>query len=581
MPKGLRTVEIRTEEDVVRVRQVAKKISMLLGFENQDQVRIATAVSEIGRNALKYAGGGRAEYRLSDQDEPGVYEIVISDRGRGITRLKEVMGGTYRSESGMGLGIIGAQRLMDRFDIASTESGTTITLAKRLPRTFHSSPKVLAKIADDLVKIPEDTPLTELVNQNRELLRALQDLEVSQQQLLVLNSELEETNKGVVALYSELDDKSRFLQKASEVKSRFLSNMSHEFRTPVISIIALARLLLARNDGDVTKEQEKQITYILRAAESLQEMVNDLLDLAKIEAGKVSLNLTEFVVPDLFGVLRGMLRPLIPVDVPVNLVFDHETELPVIRSDEGKVAQILRNLISNALKYTQEGEVRVTARQIETGEVVFAVSDTGLGIDPKHLDLIFEEFVQVEGPHQTRSKGTGLGLPLTRKLAELLNGRILVHSELGKGSVFTFVLPPNYVAPRSDENLVKKDAPSVLVIDDDEISRYLLNDILKSTGFQLLQAANGPEGITLAKLKQPKAIFLDLIMPDMDGFEVLEELKKDPATRDIPVIVNSTRPIEQKEEPALKLQTVGILRKDFSSKEEASRVIRETLERFL
>ena len=177
-----------------------------------------------------------------------------------------------------------------------------------------------------------------------------------------LNRELEDTNRGVVALYAELDERADHLRRADELKSRFLSNMSHEFRTPLNSILALSRLLLARSDGELTPEQEKQVHFIRKAAENLTELVNDLLDLAKVEAGKTVVTPVEFAVADLFGALRGMLRPLLVGDA-VALVFEdaagHAAEL---YTDEGKVSQILRNFISNAIKFTERGEVRVWAR---------------------------------------------------------------------------------------------------------------------------------------------------------------------------------------------------------------------------
>jgi signal transduction histidine kinase len=217
--------------------------------------------------------------------------------------------------------------------------------------------------------------------------------------------------------------------------------MSHEFRTPLNSILALSRILLDRMDGPLTDEQERQIEFIRRAADDLSELVNDLLDLAKVEAGKIVIRPAECTIDKLFGALRGMLRPLL-VNPSVTLVFEEAADLPPITTDEAKVSQIVRNFISNALKFTEQGEVRVSARLTSDGAAVaIAVADTGIGIAPDDQDAIFEEFVQLDHQAQRRVKGTGLGLPLCRRLAGLLGGTVTVESQPGLGSTFAFSLP--------------------------------------------------------------------------------------------------------------------------------------------
>jgi signal transduction histidine kinase len=265
-----------------------------------------------------------------------------------------------------------------------------------------------------------------------------------QEELERLNRELEDINRGVVTLYAELDQKAQELRRADEIKTRFLSNISHEFRTPVNSIFALSSLLLDRADGELTSEQDKQVGFIRKAADSLLELVNDLLDLAKIRAGKTEVHPVEFEAANLFSALRGMLRSLL-INPAVRLVFDKPEGVPPLYSDEGKVSQIMRNFISNALKFTERGEVRVSARHDESnGTVTFTVSDTGVGIAREDQERIFEEFTQLENPTQSQFKGTGLGLPLCRKLAELLGGKIELESEVGVGSKFSVTLPVRY-----------------------------------------------------------------------------------------------------------------------------------------
>jgi len=271
-----------------------------------------------------------------------------------------------------------------------------------------------------------------------------QALRQRQEELEKLNQELEDINRGMVTLYAELNEKAKDLRHADEMKTRFLSDMSHELRTPLNSIFALSSLLLDRADGELTSEQEKQVDFIRKEADSLLELVNDLLDSAKIQAGKAEVHPLEFEAANLFSALRGMLRALL-VNEAVKLVFEEPEGVPLLYADEPKVSQILRNFISNALKFTERGEVRVSTRYDESsGMVTFSVSDTGMGIAPQDQGRIFEDFTQLENPAQGQFKGTGLGLPLCRKLADLLGGWIDLESEMGVGSKFSLTLPLRY-----------------------------------------------------------------------------------------------------------------------------------------
>jgi signal transduction histidine kinase len=258
-----------------------------------------------------------------------------------------------------------------------------------------------------------------------------------------LQAELDETNRGVVALYSELDEKSAALNQALELKSRFLSYMSHEFRTPLTSITSLTNMLLSRLDGPLSTEQERQVEFIRGSVLELTEMVNDLLDLAKVEAGRITISPEWFEMVDLFSALRGMFKP-IAANSSVSLIFDEPKDVPRLYTDDQKLSQILRNYISNALKFTSEGEVRVSAQLTSAGEVEFAVNDTGIGIAQEHLPTLFADFVQIDTRLQRRLRGTGLGLSLARKFAELLGGKVGAGSQLGVGSRFWVVIPVHY-----------------------------------------------------------------------------------------------------------------------------------------
>lgn len=279
-----------------------------------------------------------------------------------------------------------------------------------------------------------------LPDQDPDALRAaLAELDQTRRQLQDLQMELDETNRGVLALYAELDTQAQQLRQATELKSRFLAYMSHEFRTPISSIRSLTRLLLDRVDGPLTPEQEKQIQFIRTTSEEFTDMVNDLLDLAKVEAGRIDISPAWFELVDLFAALRGMFKPVL-VNPEVQLIFEEPVGTGQLFTDNGKLSQILRNFISNALKFTQHGEIRVSAVQ-EGESMVFSVSDTGIGIAPEFHDAIFQDFIQLDSPIQKRLRGTGLGLSLSKRLAELLGGHVGLQSEAGKGSVFSVTVP--------------------------------------------------------------------------------------------------------------------------------------------
>ena len=372
-------------------------------------------------------------------------------------------------------------------------------------------------------------------------------LRTTEEELEALRKELVETNRGVVALYAELDEKADHLRRADQLKTRFLSNMSHEFRTPVNSIIALVNLLLNREDSAMGDDERQQISYIKKAGEGLLELVNDLLDLAKVEAGKVEVHPVEFEVTNLFSALRGMLRPLL-INPDLNLVFEEAADIPVLITDESKVSQILRNFISNALKFTERGEVRLSAK-VESGAVVFSVRDTGIGIAPEDRERIFQEFTQIDSAVQRKLKGTGLGLPLSRRLAELLGGRVWVESTPGKGSSFYASIPLVYKsAVRSEEFSWKLDprlTPVLLVEDSIEI-RLLYEQYLKNSPYQVLTAPSLREARQALQHFRPAAFILDVMLQGEDTWAFLGEIKGQDSTRGIPVLVQTVVEDERK-----------------------------------
>jgi len=542
------SAEIRYEQDTVHARQRARHVARLLGFDNQDQTRISTAVSEIARNAFNYAGGGRIEFAVEGRTRPQLFVIRIVDHGGGIHDLDAILEGRYRSQTGMGLGVIGARRLMDQFQINTAAGvGTEVVLTKLIPRR---SPLVaeadLAVIAAELARERPRDPLQELQHQNQELVHALEEIHTRQEELTRVNRELEDTNRGVVALYAELDEKADHLRRADELKSKFLSNMSHEFRSPLNSILALTGLLAGYADGPLTAEQAQQVSYIRRAAQDLLDLVSDLLDLAKVEAGKLDARPIEFEVANLFAALRGMLRPLL-LNQSVDLVFEDASGIPTLFTDEGKISQVLRNFISNALKFTERGEVRVSAEIIGDEEVLLSVSDTGIGIAPADQELIFQDFVQIDHPIQRRVKGTGLGLPLSKKLATFLGGSVEVQSELGRGSTFALRIPRNFPdsTRKPDVEMLVWTGPDsglrpVLVIEDDPEAVLTYQRYLRDSGFQIVVAETSREAEKALERIEPCAIILDIVLRAEDTWGLIAFFKKDPRARTIPLIVASS-----------------------------------------
>jgi signal transduction histidine kinase/CheY-like chemotaxis protein len=434
----------------------------------------------------------------------------------------------------MGHGLVGVHRLMDDVRIdTSAEVGTRVVIRKAIPP--HMAPDDRA-IGDELARRSAASPYDEVSRQNEELLVALGELRARTEELRDLNRELESTNRGVVALYAELDDRAEQLRDADQRKSRFLADMSHELRTPLNSIVALTELLLDGEPG-LAAEQAKQVAYIRRMADEQLRLVSDLLDMAKIEAGRVDVNLTDVSIAELFALVRAQLRPLVHEEA-VALRFVAEPDLPPLHTDEALLVQVLRNLVSNAIKFTPEGEIVVRAER--QGEAVrLSVSDTGIGISAPDLDRIFDEFVQIPSALQRHGKGTGLGLALVIRLVGLLGGRVSATSTVGEGSTFEVSLPAHRDAVLPAE--VPDPSGAILVVDDDEAARYVVRAHLGGAGWEVAEVASGSAALAACERGLPLAIVLDLSMPDLDGTVVLTRLRAEERTRAVPVVVHTSR----------------------------------------
>ncbi|MBL8210265.1 MAG: hypothetical protein JNK87_06115 [Bryobacterales bacterium] len=387
-------------------------------------------------------------------------------------------------------------------------------------------------------------------------------LEEARRQVDQLQQELEETNRGVLALYAELDDRALKLKRADELKSKFLSYASHELRTPLNGVIGLARLLLARQPQG---EERKQTEFILRAAQEMREMVDDLLDLAKVEAGKITIHASEVGLELIFGALRGMFRPLASSG-SVELHFEDTSAIPLIYTDESKVVQILRNFISNALKFTEQGEIRVWSELGPGNSVRISVQDTGIGIPLEHQGRVFEEFSQVDNPLQKRAKGTGLGLPLCKKLAEVLGGHVELRSTPGVGSTLTLVLPIVYhPSSASEPQPMPIRGFTILHVEGGVIDRYLVQQLLRSDRhLTVMYAVDGVNALETVRVRRPDLILLDSNVMRISAADFLQALDEATGANlpPVPVVVLTPSYLETYQDALVRSRSLAILSKD-------------------
>jgi adenylate cyclase len=340
-------------------------------------------------------------------------------------------------------------------------------------------------------------------------------------------------------------------EQANRAKSQFLANMSHELRTPLNAIIGFTRLVMRRARDLLPAKQHDNLGKILTSAEHLLSLINTVLDLSKIEAGRVEVRPVAFALEPLIDQCLRTVEPM--VRERVELAKSVERGLPELATDPDKLRQILLNLLGNAVKFTESGTITVRVRH-QSGQIVLEVADTGCGIPADALDLVFEEFRQVDSSSTRQHGGTGLGLSITRHLARLIGGDITLASTVAVGSTFSVTFPVRYGPPRVAPSPVAEAGAEpanaarnrcVLAIDDDPDTIYLLRENLAEAGYEVIVASDGEHGLHKAREHRPGAIVLDILMPQRDGWQVLHELKADPMTRDIPIIVLSI--VDQKD----------------------------------
>jgi signal transduction histidine kinase/CheY-like chemotaxis protein len=497
MTDELASLRVRDLSGVFAARRLGRELAAGLGLDDRDQVRVATALSEISRSAVTV----------------GQSAVIVFGADKTSLVLTVTVNGEPPEE-----GLVAAARLMD----TAVADGQVIRMTKRRPR--HPTPDLPA-VREKLAALLPESTLDELRRNNQDLITALEDATRQKEQLQLLNAELqdtnrgvmalyselseelEQTNRGVVALYAELDEKSEQLRAASESKNRFWANVSHELRSPLNSIIGLTGLL-ADPVGGLDTEQLYQVGLIRSSTGTLLTLVNDLLDVAKAESGQLVINPAEVSLPALLATLRGLIKPMAE-GKPVDVVVSADGAPATVLTDETALTAILRNLLSNAIKYTDRGEVRLSVR---TGpeRIELQVADTGTGIPARQLERVFEEFYQVPG---ARRGGTGLGLPYARRLAGLLDGELALTSEAGHGTTAVLSLPHG-----------SPSVGTVVVADDDAGFRQVVKSMLAGIADRLIEAEDGAQALTAVTAGHVDLVLTDLGMPGVDGYTLLEHL---------------------------------------------------------
>ena len=374
-------------------------------------------------------------------------------------------------------------------------------------------------------------------------------------------------------LFQEIEEKGRQLEIASQHKSQFLANMSHELRTPLNAIIGLTEMMTEHSARFGTEKALEPLRRVLRAGRHLLMLINDILDLSKIEAGKLELNIESVPIAPMIEEVSGTSRPLAEQNGN-RLVVECPADVGALQADPVRLRQTLLNLLSNACKFTKQGDVRLSVKRMkDDGKpwLEFSVADSGIGMTPEQMEKLFQEFTQADSTTSRQFGGTGLGLAITRRLCRMMGGDVTVTSELGKGSTFTIRLPAE--GAQADMPAAQPAAPAravvaaarkgangktIMVVDDDATARELISRYLLDAGFEVAPAASGVEALKMARELKPVAITLDVIMPELDGWTVLSALKGDPDLASIPVVMVT---ITDEKQRAFALGATGYLLK--------------------
>jgi signal transduction histidine kinase len=439
MTLAILTIQVACELDVIASRHRARQIAAICGFSQQDQARVATAVSEIARNAVDYAQGAKVRFSLASSGGSQTMVVSIEDDGPGIGELDAILARTAQSQPGGGGGIFAARRFMDQCDIASGSGGTTVVLSKALP---HTSARLTAGAIEQAMSglhtLPSNVALSEAHHQNRELTDALAALQARQDELVEVSRRLEETNNQVEALNLLLSKNAESLMLADRRKNEFLSMLSHELRGP-LSAASMAAHLIEKNPA--AADQSVNLSQLInRQVSHMSRLVEDLLDVSRVGRGLVSIEKTAV---DLRDVVEAASEQIMPAarrkGHQVNLV------LPgfpcIVEGDRTRLIQVIGNLLGNAIRYTDDGGKIDVVMQVRDAVLTVRVTDNGIGISDQLMPHLFDLYVQGEIPTDHKNGGLGLGLALVKSLMELHDGSVTASSEgVARGSSFEISL---------------------------------------------------------------------------------------------------------------------------------------------